>query len=329
MNENNNNNLDNTLNIKPDVNIMDAINNNQVQNNPVESNTQVPENNTVNIPVQDNVVEPPVQAPINNPVNTPVQNNQVEPSIPAPSNDAASTPVQNTVEPSTPAPANNAVSTPTTSNNKSSNAVLFIILGIFIFLIIAVLGFILIYSLIKNSNGGIKNTPIKRTTEYNITSNNSTTTTTKVTSNGTIEFKGITFNKIQGYTYVEDTTQDLLTVYNSNYYISISPVNRDFSLFKNTDLTSQLNDNGDYVFSNWKKTTLDGIEMSTYEFTDAEKTKYGILAYTSYPNNNFTMIVSIVNYSYVVDYDSLKEAAKIINNSIFNGDTSKFKKDIN
>ncbi len=329
-----NNNLDNTLNIKPDVNISDALNNNQVQSNNTNASTVDNKEVLNSDDLQSSTVNngSSIQDNNNLPLNETSQNDTVisNQNVVTQDNSNVVNTAQAVLQPesninSNPLPESNIA----TQNKKSSTTtILFIILGIVIFLIIAFLGCVLLYKIFKGSSD---NPPvINRTTEYESTKENTTTRSTTKGSNiyDTFEYNGFTFNKESGYIYSTyiNNGKEFLKISNLDILILIIPLNGSFSNFKSTDLTSQLT-NSTMTASNRKLNTYEGIEMTTYEVSYNSTGEKLLTAYSNYPNNDFTMCITVENLSGEIDYDDMKKVATILNNSSFNGDPSKFSND--
>ena len=314
MNNNVNSNLDNTLNITPDVNIMNSLSNNQQVNSNIQSFSAGVQNN--NLQSSSTVMSN------NNAMssNTISANNNTQPvNVAVPSNNAM--PVNNDI------PNQNIPSSNNGSNEGKNNTALLIIFGVIIFLIVAVLGFILIYKLFISNHIST----VKRTTEYEITRDNNTTMTTtkKTNTSDTFEYNGFVFTKEPGYiygTYVNGN-KEFLKISSLDVVILIFPLNVNFSNFKETDLTSQLT-NSTMTASNRKISTYKGIEMTTYEVTYNSTNEKLLAAYSSYPNNNFTLSITIENSKGEIDYDDINKVATMLNNSSFDGDSTSFSKDI-
>ena len=215
-------------------------------------------------------------------------------------------------------------------SNKKSHINLFIIIGTI--LLIVVLAIVIVVLLVKKSDNEKSHQTINEYENNTSTKNNSTNTnssdsnTNTNNSSNTQIYNGFEFEKVTGFTY--SLYNDYLMITGPSGYLFLNAIQYNYSFVKlnRDELVNNLEQSGGTV-KDYGIKTVSGTEILTYEVSDGENNVlYCVIAS---PDDSYVFEAYIYDANDTINYDTLEDLVKIVNNSKYVGNYSDYATDFN
>jgi len=207
------------------------------------------------------------------------------------------------------------------NNNKKNDKLKFILIGVCVALVVAVIGGINFYQNSKEVNDDNKTV-----NEYEEDNNKNEDQDDDVdvnttTNSNSISYNGFKFNKVSGYEYEEDNGTLIVNDKDTAVLINVTKVSFDNVKMNYNQLSTILSQQG-FTTGAAKISDYDGKEVITCEISDGEINYIYYLI--SSPDEDFIYEGLVFNSSSFINYSDINEMINITSDSSYVGDYNDF-----